>query len=274
MKTAVITGGSGGIGRAAAEKFAKEGYRVYELSRRGSSFDGVTHITADVTDEQTVKSAFEKISEENDGIDLCICNAGFGISGAAEFTELADAKNQLDVNFFGAFLTAKYALPLLKMKKGRLMFVSSAAAVFAIPFQSFYSASKAAVNMLSNAMRNELKPFGVSVCTLQLGDANTGFTDARKRSFAGDEQYGGAVARSVATMEKDERHGMSPEKIAGVMYKVAEKKRVRNIYTVGGLYRLFCFLPHILPATFVNFLVGKLYIPKQNSKSEQKDGKK
>ncbi len=71
---------------------------------------------------------------------------------------------------------------------------------------------KAAVNMLSNAMRNELKPFGVSVCTLQLGDANTGFTDARKRSFAGDEQYGGAVARSVATMEKDERHGMSPEK--------------------------------------------------------------
>ena len=68
MKTAVITGGSGGIGRAAAEKFAKEGYRVYELSRRGSSFDGVTHITADVTDEQTVKSAFEKISEENDGI--------------------------------------------------------------------------------------------------------------------------------------------------------------------------------------------------------------
>lgn len=92
MKTAVITGGSGGIGRAAAEKFAKEGYRVYELSRRGSSFDGVTHITADVTDEQTVKSAFEKISEENDGIDLCICNAGFGISGAAEFTRACRRK--------------------------------------------------------------------------------------------------------------------------------------------------------------------------------------
>ena len=64
MKTAVITGGSGGIGRAAAEKFAKEGYRVYELSRRGSSFDGVTHITADVTDEQTVKSASKRFPKK------------------------------------------------------------------------------------------------------------------------------------------------------------------------------------------------------------------
>ncbi len=136
------------------------------------------------------------------------------------------------------------------------MFVSSAAAVFAIPFQSFLFGLKAAVNMLSNAMRNELKPFGVSVCTLQLGDANTGFTDARKRSFAGDEQYGGAVARSVATMEKDERHGMSPEKIAGVMYKVAEKKRVKISTPSEGFTVCFAFCPTFSPQPLLIFLLG------------------
>lgn len=274
MKTVVITGGSGGIGRAAAQKFAQEGYKVFELSRHGRSDNGITHITADVTDGKALREAFRQIEDLTDSLDLVICNAGFGISGAVEFTELESAKKQFDVNFFGAFLTAKYALPLLKKGKGRILFISSAAAVFAIPFQSFYSASKAAVNMLSNAMRNELAPFGVSVCTLQLGDASTGFTDARERSFAGDEQYGGAVSRSLAVMEKDERTGMSPEKIARAMFKLANKKRIKSVYTVGGLYKVLCFLPRLLPGGFVNYLVGKLYIPKENSKLEQSPHKK
>lgn len=262
MKTLVITGGSNGIGRAAAKKFRSEGYRVFELSRHGKDEDGIVHITADVSDEQSVENAFKEISEQTDRIDVLICNAGFGISGAAEFTALDSAKKQFDVNFFGAFLTVKHALPLVKKAKGRIVFSSSAAAVFSIPFQGFYSASKAAVNSLSNALRNELKAFGVSVCALQLGDAATGFTAAREGSLAGNEQYGGAVEKSVAVMEKDEKNGMSPESIAKVMFKVASKKRVKNIYTVGAKYKLFCIVQKLLPSNFVNFAVGKLYIPK------------
>ena len=262
MKTLVITGGSNGIGRAAAKKFRSEGYRVFELSRRGKDEDGVVHVTADVSDEQSVKNAFEQISRQTDRIDVLICNAGFGISGAAEFTELDNAKKQFDVNFFGAFLTVKYALPLVKKAKGRIIFSSSAAAVFSIPFQGFYSASKAAVNSLSNALRNELKAFGVSVCALQFGDAATGFTAAREGSLAGNEQYGGAVEKSVAVMEKDEQKGMSPESIAKITFKIASKKRIRNIYTVGAKYKLFCLAERLLPSSLVNFAVGKLYIPK------------
>ncbi len=193
---------------------------------------------------------------------MLICNAGFGISGAAEFTELDNAKKQFDVNFFGAFLTVKYALPLVKKAKGRIIFSSSAAAVFSIPFQGFYSASKAAVNSLSNALRNELKAFGVSVCALQFGDAATGFTAAREGSLAGNEQYGGAVEKSVAVMEKDEQKGMSPESIAKITFKIASKKRIRNIYTVGAKYKIFCLAERLLPSSLVNFAVGKLYIPK------------
>lgn len=262
MKTLVITGGSNGIGRAAAKKFSAEGYRVFELSRHGKDEDGIVHITAEVSDERSVKSAFKEISEQTDKIDVLICNAGFGISGAAEFTELDSAKKQFDVNFFGAFLTVKYALSLVKRARGRIIFSSSAAAVFSIPFQGFYSASKAAVNSLSNALRNELKAFGVSVCTLQMGDASTGFTAAREGSLAGNEQYGGAVEKSVAVMERDEQKGMSPESVAKAMFRAASKKRVGNIYTVGAKYKIFCLAERLLPSSFVNFAVGKLYIPK------------
>lgn len=111
-------------------------------------------------------------------------------------------------------------------------------------------------------MRNELKAFGVSVCALQFGDAATGFTAAREGSFAGNEQYGGAVKKSVAVMEKDEQKGMSPESIAKITFKIASKKRIRNIYTVGAKYKLFCLAERLLPSSLVNFAVGKLYIPK------------
>ena len=91
MKTVVITGGSGGIGRAAAQKFAQEGYKVFELSRHGRSDNGITHITADVTDGKALREAFRQIEDLTDSLDLVICNAGFGISGAVEFTELESA---------------------------------------------------------------------------------------------------------------------------------------------------------------------------------------
>ena len=262
MKTLVITGGSSGIGRAAAEIFAGHGYRVFELSRHGGDLPGITHIGTDISDESSVRAAFKAVSEETEKIDLLICNAGFGISGAIEFTELCDAKRQFDVNLFGAFMTVKYALPLVKKARGRIMFCSSAAAVFSIPFQGFYSASKAALNSLSAALKNELKGFGVSVCSLQFGDTATGFTAARESSTAGNDRYKGAISKSVAVMEKDEKNGMSSKDAAAFVFRISKKKRVRPVYTVGAKYRLFCFANRLLPASLVNFAIGKMYIPK------------
>ena len=102
--TVVITGASGGIGRATAELFASRGHTVYGLSRRAGDLESVRYISTDVTDEDSVKSAFERIRSEVGRIDLLINNAGFGISGATEFTSLEDAKRLFDVNFFGGFL--------------------------------------------------------------------------------------------------------------------------------------------------------------------------
>ncbi len=258
-KTVVITGGSSGIGLAGAKYFIEKGWRVIELSRRGCDISEVKHISCDVADEASVEAAYKDALSYTESIDLLICNAGYGISGPVEATSIRDAKRQFDVNFFGAFSIAKTFIPALRKSKGRIIFISSAAAVFPIPFQSFYAASKAAVNSMACALRNELKPFGISVCALMPGDAKTGFTDARTPASDPEGIYGDKMIKSIAVMEKDERNGMSCEYVAGKIYKYAVKKHLKPTYTIGWKYKLFCLANKLLPFSLVNFIIYKMY---------------
>lgn len=259
-QVAVITGGSSGIGRAAARLFADRGWTVYELSRREIPADKITHITADVTDPDSLSAAFAQVFEKEGRLDLVVCNAGFGISGAVELTQIEEAKKQFDVNFFGTVRTIQAALVYFrKTGAGKIINLSSVAAPLSIPYQAFYSASKAAINDLTLALANELRPFGITACAVMPGDAQTGFTDAREKSREDKTLYGGKIERSVAVMEKDERSGMPPEKVAKVIYKAAMKKHPKPLYTAGGKYKLFVVLAKILPARFTNYIVGKLY---------------
>ena len=99
-KVAIVTGGSRGIGLETAKELSKSCI-VYEFSRRGESHDGITHISADVSDEKCVSAAIDAVIKKEGRIDILVCSAGFGISGAVEFTDEADARHQIDVNFFG-----------------------------------------------------------------------------------------------------------------------------------------------------------------------------
>lgn len=260
MKVAVITGGSSGIGKTTAQFFCDKGWKVYELSRKGKDFGSVSHITADVTDENSLKSAFDTVYENEGRLDLVVCNAGFGISGAVELTKIEDAKKQFDVNFFGTVRTIQQALPYLrKSGGGKIINLSSVAAPLSIPFQAFYSSSKAAINALTLALANELRPFGISVCAVMPGDVSTGFTDAREKSEDDGSLYGDTIKKSVAVMEKDERGGMSPTVVAKTIYKASKKKHPKPLYTAGGKYKFFVFLSKILPASLANRIVGMLY---------------
>lgn len=255
----VITGASSGIGRACAEKFAENGCTVYSLSRRECDITGVTSIKCDITDSQQIKSAISQI----DKIDILINNAGFGISGAVEFTDTAEMKAQFELNFFAQIEVTKAALPKLKESRGKILFISSAASVFSIPFQAFYSASKSAVESVAFAMRNELKMFGVSVGCVRLGDIKTGFTGAREKSFKGDDVYNGLISRSVSVMENDETNGMDPKDIAAAIFKICAHKKLPLVSVAGLQYKFLCSLQKILPASAVNELVGKLYMKKR-----------
>lgn len=258
-KVAIITGGSSGIGKAVAEKFAAGGYTVYELSRSGQDRGEIIHITADVTDPGALEAAFAKINAAEERIDLVVNNAGFGISGATEFTDIEEAKRLFDVNFFGAAAALKISMPYLRKSKGRIINISSAAGAIPIPFQSYYSASKAAINALCEAVRCEVRPFGVTLCCALPGDIKTGFTDARRKDHVGDDLYGGRIGRSVAGMERDEQQGMTPDYAAKCIYRIAKKRSVRPFYTIGPLYVLLMAAARILPRRLVNWVVGLLY---------------
>ena len=255
----IITGGSSGIGKTTADVFAANGYQVYELSRNGKSRGGVVHITCDITQEDRVKEVFKEIYHQEKRMDILINNAGFGISGAVEFTPIQEAERLFQVNFFALASVTKAALPYLRNHQGRVMNISSVAGSLAIPFQSYYSASKAATNALTLGLRNEVRMFDVSLCTLAPGDVQTPFTQKRQKEIIGDDLYQGKIQRSVALMEKDEQSGMSPAYIAKRILAIAKKKRVRPLYTLGKKYQLLSFIADILPVRTVNWLIGKIY---------------
>lgn len=259
-KVVLLTGGSSGIGQCTARYLADAGCQVYELSRRDSSQPGIIHLACDVTQEEQVKAAVKTVADREERIDIVVNNAGFGISGAVEFTQTEDAQRLLDVNFFGMVRMNRAVLPYMREAGGgRIVNLSSVAAVAPIPFQTYYSASKAAVNAYTMALANEVRPFGITVCAVQPGDIATGFTAAREKSQAGDQVYGGRIGRSVARMEHDETSGMSPAAAGAFIGRVALRTGHHPLYTIGSFYRFAVLLLKLLPAQVGNWLLGKLY---------------
>lgn len=256
-KVVLITGVSSGIGLELAKKFIKNGNIVYGVSRKSFSLEGLTHIICDVSLLEQCQNAIQTVIEKEGKIDILINNAGMGISGSIENTSEQDARKIYDVNFFGTFFMCKAALPFLRESKGRIINVSSVASKFYIPFQGFYSATKASIDAISAAMRAETKPYGVRITNVLPGDTKTSFTANRVKQD--DGVYNERYVSSVGKMEHDEQNGMSSEYVAKVIYKVATKRRPPLTKTVGIPYKILLFLSKILPNRFIEWVVSKMY---------------
>lgn len=259
-KIAVLTGGTSGIGMQTALALKSAGYTVYELSRRAQGVEGLNHLVADVTDEAAVKKAIDEIVAREGKIDVLVNNAGFGISGAVEFTKTEDAKRLFDTNFFGMVNMNRAVVPVMREAgQGRIVNISSVAGQIPIPFQTYYSAAKAATNSYTMALANELRPYGVTVCAVQPGDIKTGFTKAREKTVDGDDVYGGRIGRSVSRMEHDEQTGMDPAVAGKFIANVAMKKKVSPIYTIGASYSFLTFLTRLMSWKTMNKIIGAIY---------------
>lgn len=273
-KTAIVTGASKGIGLATAEALAAEGYAVYGLSRSeggladivrqtekaGGQEGSVRWIYCDITDSDSVKQAFDQVLAERGRIDVLVCNAGVGISGAAEFTPESDYIMQMDVNVTGTARCANTAVPVMREQGGgRIVFISSLAAIFPLPFQGFYSASKAAVNAFSDAAGIELAPFGIQTSTVMLNDVKTDFTQNRKKTAEGDDIYDGRISKSVGKMEKSEQSGMSPDRVAKTVCSILRRSKLPPHKIVGAGNEFLGILYRILPTRVMLKLLGKIY---------------
>ena len=259
-KIVFLTGGSSGIGLQTALALKNAGCTVYEMSRKDADHPGIFHLSGDVTKPETIRAAVDAVMEKEGRIDILVNNAGFGISGAIEFTTPEEARKQMDVNFFGMVNVCAAVLPHMRAAgAGRIVNLSSVAAPIAIPFQAFYSASKAAINAYSQALANEVRPYGVTVCAVMPGDIRTGFTAAREKQARGDEAYGGRIARSVAKMEHDEQTGMDPAKAGAYIAGLALRRSVKPLYAIRADYKFFVMLSRLLPVRTLSWLVYQLY---------------
>jgi NAD(P)-dependent dehydrogenase (short-subunit alcohol dehydrogenase family) len=240
-KTILVTGASTGIGQCCAEHLSVRGYRVFGTSRRASEqpgqvVRGVEMIQMDVDDDQSVARGVRMVVDRAGRMDAVINNAGWGLMGAVEDTTIEEAKAQLETNFFGVLRVCREILPVMRRQGGgHVINISSLGGVVGLPFSALYSASKFAVEGLSEAVRLETARFGIRVVLIEPGDFRTNFTAMRRmtRASASDSAYREAVARALAAQEKEERNGPGPESIARLVEKVLKSAHPRLRYTVG-----------------------------------------
>ncbi|MFA5561381.1 MAG: SDR family NAD(P)-dependent oxidoreductase [Eubacteriales bacterium] len=257
----IVTGGSSGIGLSTARCLAAQGCTVYSFSRRQAAPDGIIHRSVDVTDRAALEQTVADVVAQEGRVDLLINNAGFGIAGTVEHTDPALARSQLDVNFWGMVNATRAVLPYMRARQsGRIVNISSVAALVPIPFQTYYSVSKAAINAFTMATANEVRPLGIGVCAVMPGDTQTDFTDARKKAPADDGSvYAARMNRSLAKMEQDERRGMDAGVAGRLIARIALARKCRPLYTLGFSYQLIALLTRLLPARAVNYLLYRLY---------------
>lgn len=194
-RVVVITGASSGIGKECRTLFEKNGDKVISLSRTNPDNVG-NHIVCDLSNFDDIKKAFLKIQKDFGKIDVLINNAGFGISGALEFTSVDEIKKIYDVNLLGASICLKYALPLMH-RGSKVINISSACAFFPLPYHALYSSSKAGLSSLSFAMRMECKSLGIDVTAICPGTVRTNFTKNKIKNFKTSDRYEDRVERSI-----------------------------------------------------------------------------
>lgn len=266
----LLTGGSAGIGSATAQYLMKQGYTVYAASRRGSENidDNTTGgkiigLCADVTIPESLENAVSRIMEEQGELSAVICNAGNGIAGSVEDTSLEEARYQMETNFFGVLNTIKACLPIFREQNhGKIIAISSVAAVAPIPFQGFYSASKSAIMLLMQSLSMEVKPYNIKCTCILPGDVKTDFTSSRKYTEAStlpSSEYTNAMKAAVQTMEKDEQNGMMPIVIAKAIHKVLRKKNPGYVVVPNITYKTLCIIMKLVPTRLKIWVISKMY---------------
>jgi short-subunit dehydrogenase len=252
-KIIFITGVSSGIGKKCAEYLSGLGHKVYGTSRQLVSEDLPYQILKmDVTDKASIQQAVQKVLDREKKIDVLINCAGIGIGGSIEEYTDEEIKKQFDTNFFGPLNMCRAVIHSMRKNNGGLIInISSLGGLMGLPFQGIYSATKYAIEGLSEALRMELKSAGIKVVLINPGDFNTKFTDNRKPSLNQNENsnYKEQYNKTIKVIENDERNGSEPIKIAVKISKIINKKSPEYRYLIGGFEQtLFARSKAILPS--------------------------
>lgn len=202
-------------------------------------------VQLDVCDSDSVSALYDLLEANHALPDLLILNAGFGISGAVEETPIDLAKQQMETNFFGVHRLVKAFLPKMREKRtGQIIVIGSLAAQVTVPFQAFYSASKAAISSYTQGLRMETVTFGIRVSLIEPGDHKSDF--GRNRVVGGSANasaYHPQCAHALSIMEKSELNGPPSNRVAELVVKIASNKKPKFRYLqIQNSERIVLFL--------------------------------
>ena len=263
-KVVLITGASSGIGKACAEHLASLGHKVYGTSRKsGNGSASVKMIAMDVTDDRSVAEGVAQVVKAEGRLDALVNNAGYGIAGAVEDTSIQEAQHQFDTNFFGMFRVTKAVLPGMRERRsGHIINMGSIGGLISIPFQSFYCATKFAIEGFTEALRMEVGQFGIRVALIEPGDHRTNFTQARIRTRESQtsDAYRESFNRALGVMEHDEQNGPSPAGIARRIAAILGSTSPALRHPVGMFLQRFAVtLKSALPAGVFESIIRSTY---------------
>lgn len=261
-RAALITGCSSGIGRATAERLAGRGWRVYATARRLESIEdlgarGCRPLTLDVTDEDSMRDAVAAVAAAEGAVGVLVNNAGYGQEGAVEEISMDRVRRQFETNVFGLVRMIQLVLPGMRRQGwGKIVNLSSMGGRLALPGGGFYHATKYAVEALSDALRFEVRGFGVDVIVIEPGPIKTRFGDASLETFAGGGATGGPYAAFHAALVRKisdayggrlARFAAPPETVARVIERAITRRRPRARYPVTLAARALIGLRRWLP---------------------------
>ena len=246
-KTAIVVGGSSGIGYETCLRLANRGWNVVNISRTPCKNTKVYNITADAAAGTALSDAINETAQKYD-ISALVYSAGFSMAAPIEYAKESDYRYLFDVNYFGALQCVQAIIPHFKSKGGRIVLVGSLGGDLPISFDSFYSSSKAALEMLCRAAYSELKPYGISVTGVLPGGTATGFTFKRK-VYTNEQngEYSAAVNRAVAALANMEQSGAAPASVAEIIYGVLTEDKPPVIRICGAKNTMFRLFSRVMP---------------------------
>jgi NAD(P)-dependent dehydrogenase (short-subunit alcohol dehydrogenase family) len=270
----VITGASTGIGEACALYLDQHGFQVFAGVRKSADGEALrakasanlTPLFIDVTDPAQIAAAVQTVAKAvaSAGLGGLINNAGIALGGPLEFLPLSELRRQFEINVIGQVAVTQAFLPLLRQGQGRVVNMSSISGRVALPFFGPYSASKFALEALNDALRLELKPWGIEVICIEPGSVATPIWDkslnkgdeiADNLPPASEELYGRKLAALRKAVVKTGQRGIPPEKVAAAVHQALTASRPKIRYVVGLDAKLGALIVKLLPDRLRDWLV-------------------
>ena len=274
-KVALVVGASSGIGKACAEYLKDQGYHVYGAARRitpelaagpgepGREGGFLRWLQMDVREGASVGAAVQKVLDAEGGLGVLVHAAGYGLAGSVEDTSPEEALAQFETNFFGPLRMYRAVLPTMRRQGGgRIVVITSVAGFVPLPFQSMYSASKYALEAMTESLRMEVASLGIKVSMVEPGDISTGFTAARAwtaQAAADASPYKKRCERAVASMVKSETKGPGPQIVVKDVARLLRMKNPPARVITGFDYKMVGFLKRIVPDWFLEYVLVKMY---------------